>query len=447
MRNIAKSAYKKPREAYEFLPAALEVLETPPLPFGRFIALIISACFLLAVIWAYWGEIDVVAISEGKTIPSGNIKIIQPLETGVVRHIYVKDGDSVKQGDVLIDLDPTESVVDLNVLKIDLAHYRLDEAIGYSLLQDNPEQAFVPPEGANELDIDTAKTQITEEHHKHISALKTINLENQKLESNIRSAIVEQKKLEAKLPIIEERLEGQKSLFKQGITQKPALQNLQQEFIETKASLETALESKNQSRAAIQANNSRIAELNASYRSEANQKYIQAKKQIATITQNINKALQRLNYLELRAPVDGVVQQLSVHTIGAVVNSAAPLLVIVPENTPLEIEALIFNKDIGFVEPNQIVEIKFEAFPFTRYGTIPGKIISVSNDAIVQEKLGAVYKAKVSLDQQQILIDGKSVNLTPGMTASVEVKTGKRRIIEFFFSPLLRYKDEAIRER
>ena len=435
------------REAYEFLPAALEVLETPPVPFGRIIAITISAFFVLAVFWAWWGTIDVVAVSEGRTIPAGNVKIIQPLETGVVRAIHVQDGDPVKQGDLLLELDPTESAANLDALHIDLAQARMDEAIGLALLQSSPETAFTPPEGAGALSTETARQQIIEEHNRHMSSLQTIRLDNQRLAATIRASEIEQEKLEATLPLIEDRLQSQESLLEQGITQKPIVQALQQEVIEMRAALRTAIEAGHEARASTEANISRIAELTAGYRSAATQKRVQAQRQISLLEQSIRKEQQRLNYLELKAPVDGVVQQLSVHTIGAVVNTAEPLLVVVPENTPLEIESMILNKDIGFVESGQVVEIKFEAFPFTRYGTVMGKLVSVSNDAIIHEQLGPVYKAKVALDSQQITVDDKAINLSPGMTASIEVKTGTRRIIEFFLSPLLRYKDEAIRER
>ncbi len=435
------------REAYEFLPAALEVLETPPVPFGRIIAITISAFFVLAVFWAWWGTIDVVAVSEGRTIPAGNVKIIQPLETGVVRAIHVKDGDPVKQGDLLLELDPTESAANLDALHIDLAQARMDEAIGFALLQSSPETAFTPPEDAGALSTETARQLIIEEHNRHVSSLQTIRLDNQRLAATSRASEIEQEKLEATLPLIEDRLQSQESLLERGITQKPIVQALQQEVIEMKAALRTAIGAGHEARASIEANTSRIAELTAGYRSAATQKRVQAQRQISLLEQSIRKEQQRLNYLELKAPVDGVVQQLSVHTIGAVVNTAEPLLVIVPENTPLEIESMILNKDIGFVESGQVVEIKFEAFPFTRYGTVMGKLVSVSNDAIIHDQLGPVYKAKVTLDSQQITVDGKAINLSPGMTASIEVKTGTRRIIEFFLSPLLRYKDEAIRER
>ena len=185
----------------------------------------------------------------------------------------------------------------------------------------------------------------------------------------------------------------------------------------------------------------------ATFRAEANEQWRNALRQIAVLEQSLKKEQKRRQYRELRAPVTGTVNQLAIHTIGAVVNTADRLMVIVPEETPLEIESMILNKDIGFVEAEQEVEVKFEAFPFTRYGTLTGQLVSISNDAIIHEELGPVYQARVSLDSQQIIVDGKPVNLSPGMNATIEVKTGTRRIIEFFLSPLLRYRDEAIRER
>jgi len=165
------------------------------------------------------------------------------------------------------------------------------------------------------------------------------------------------------------------------------------------------------------------------------------------LEQSLRKEKSRLAYLELRAPVDGVVQQLAVHTIGAVVNTAQQLMVVVPANTRLEVEALILNKDIGFVKSGNEVAVKFEAFPFTRYGTVKGTLVALSYDANIHERLGPVYEAKVSLESQQIVVDGSPVNLSPGLNAQIEVKTGRRRIISFFISPLLRFRDEAIRER
>ncbi len=168
---------------------------------------------------------------------------------------------------------------------------------------------------------------------------------------------------------------------------------------------------------------------------------------MAAIEQEIIKATVRKNAQTLRSPVDGVVQQLAVHTLGGVVTPAQELMMIVPEEESLEVEAMLENKDIGFVEEGQTAEVKIDAFPFTKYGTIDGTLIDISNDAILDEVKGLMFKTQVSLQQSLMQIGKRQVQLTPGMSVTVEIKTGTRRVIEFFLSPLLRYKQESIRER
>ena len=155
----------------------------------------------------------------------------------------------------------------------------------------------------------------------------------------------------------------------------------------------------------------------------------------------------RQNLQGITAPVDGVIQQLAIHTIGGVVTPAQELMVIVPDQQQLEAEVFIENKDIGFVEENHEAEIKVDAFPFTKYGMIEGKITNISNDAVENENLGWVFMSRVAMFDDKIQVGEKLVNLTPGMSVTVEVKTGKRRLIEFFLSPLLRYRQESAKER
>lgn len=173
----------------------------------------------------------------------------------------------------------------------------------------------------------------------------------------------------------------------------------------------------------------------------------EAEQRVTDLTQELIKAESRGRFMTLTAPVDGVVQQLSVHTVGGVVTPAQPLLVIVPGDNPFEVEAFIQNKHIGFVNAGQEAEVKIETFPFTKYGTIPATIIQVSNDAIQDEKRGLIYAARVALSRATMAVEEKTVNLTSGMAVTVEIKTGKRRLIEYFLSPLLQYENESLRER
>lgn len=155
----------------------------------------------------------------------------------------------------------------------------------------------------------------------------------------------------------------------------------------------------------------------------------------------------RADQQHLTAPIGGVVQQLAVHTVGGVVTPAQQLMMIAPEEGSLEVEAILENKDIGFVNENQLAEIKIDAFPFTRYGTLEGRVVNLSRDAVQIDKVGLVYTARVFLDRASIRIENRAVRLSPGMTVSVEIKTGERRVIEYFLSPLIQAAQNSIRER
>ena len=165
------------------------------------------------------------------------------------------------------------------------------------------------------------------------------------------------------------------------------------------------------------------------------------------LEQELKKATQRSDLQDLIAPVDGVVARLAIHTVGGVVKPAEAVMTIVPMDEQLEVEAQVLNKDIGFVEVGQPAEVKLETFPFTRYGIIEGSVIDVSSDAVQDEKQGFIYPTRVALTRATMEVNGKTVNLAPGMTATVEIKTGTRRAIEFILAPLLRYGSESMRER
>lgn len=435
------------QDQFEFLPGALEVLESPPAPFGRMIAGTIAAFFVLGIIWAWWGLVDVVIIAQGQIVPTGQVKVVQPLETGVVKAIHVQEGQAVHAGELLIELDPTESTANIDTLNFDLQQAQLDAAAGAALLAQDPAKHLTAPQDIAAQLIDTTRTLLTDELNLHQATLAGIAAQIDNAKATIRVAAIEQWKLEQTLPLIKEQLADQESLLAAGIAQKPMVLSLRQQALEQQAALNNTIENRSRSKADIAALEARRIELVANFRFQAGQRRQEALRKMATIEQALKKEQQRQHYRQLTAPVAGHVHQLMVHTVGAVVNSAQQLLTIVPDHAPLQLETMILNKDIGFVSIGQEVAIKLEAFPFTRYGTLAGRMLSLSDDAIIDESLGPVYKARITLDQQAIVIDGQTIALSPGMSALAEVKTDQRRIIDFFISPVLRYRDEAFRER
>jgi len=199
--------------------------------------------------------------------------------------------------------------------------------------------------------------------------------------------------------------------------------------------------------AAIRGANDQLRVLDTDARQQTLDGLRQAREQIGQYAPELAKTEQRDKLMQLRAPVDGTVQQLAIHTVGGVVTPAQALMAVVPSEEMLEVEATVLNKDIGFVRPGQRATVKVESFPYTRYGYLEGEVQSVSHDAAQDERLGLIFPARVRLQNANLVIDGVKVQLTPGMNLSVEVKTGKRRVIDYLLSPLQTHAGEAMRER
>lgn len=445
--NERKKSRKKYKEE-EFLPAALEILERPPSPLGRAIQWTIIAFFTIAVLWAIFGRVDVVASAPGKVLPRERVKVVQAPDVGVVRAIYVADGERVEKGDALIDLDPTNAAAEQAQAREQLAIAEIDLARGEALL------AFINGAEAvfDDSDVDARiaarqraliRAQIAE------YAAQTETLAKQREERAADIAVVESQvaKLRETLPMVREQLTTREALLEEGFSARLVVLEVKERHVAMEKDYQIARDQFTKARAALEAVDRQVDQLREEFRKTVLAELAEAEARARIAREDLNKAELRRRQQSLKAPVDGVVQQLVVHTIGAVVKPADPLLVVVPGEGELIVEAMILNKDIGFVAPGDPVEVKLEAFPFTKYGVIDGVLEGVSGDAVQDENLGLVYQARVKLDRQTIMVNGREVSLSPGMAATAEIKTGTRRIIEYLLSPLLRYRDEALRER
>jgi hemolysin D len=463
-------AAPKPREREElaFLPAALEIVETPPSPIGRAIGATIIALFMLALIWATLGHVDIVATASGKIIPTGRSKVIQPFETGVVRSIRVVNGQTVNAGDTLIELDPTINEGEINHVRSDLQSAQLDIARLTAALtdSDDPLTAFRPPEGAERALVATQRSFLLAQLTEHKAKIAALDGQKAQKEAELATISASVNKLEAVIPTIEERVNIRKSLDQYGsrLQYYEVLQQLtesQQERLVQKSRLKEA-------QAAVAAIIETRSQTRAEYRRTLLGELAEAKRKAAGLGADLSKAEQRTKLQLLTAPVSGVVQQLAVNTVGGVVTPAQSLMVIVPSDSQLEIEAMVNNHDIGFVHAGDDVQIKVDTFDFTRYGLLHGKVLSISSDSIVRDSqnekssdkqagsLNATsepkgqeltYAARISVDRMRMQVEDKMVNLSPGMAVTAEIKTGSRRIIGYLLSPLVKYKQESLRER
>jgi hemolysin D len=453
-----------------FLPAALEIVETPPSPIGRAIGAAIIVLFAVAVVWAWWGTIDIVASAAGKILPGGRVKVIQPFETGVVRAIRVQDGQIVRAGDVLIELDPTANEAERDHLRSDLLAEQLNIARLRAALAggDDPTADFKPPAGADKDLVVTQRqlllNQVTEQRAK-IAALFRQQAQKEAEQATTAATI---HKLDTIIPVIQSRVDIRKTLVEKELGSKLSYFEVLQLLVEQQEEFRVQQSHLHETEAAIAAIRETRGQAAAEYRHTVSDELAKAEQKANGLAQDLIKAEQRTRLQVLSAPVDGVVQQLAVHTVGGVVTPAQPLLVVVPSDSRLEIEAMVSNRDIGFVHAGQDAEIKIDTFNFTRYGLLHGEVLSVSQDAVIRDRqpdrasdraLGTAnetsepkgqelnYSARISLDRIQMQIDDRMVNLSPGMAVTVEIKTGSRNILSYLLSPLRRYRQETLRER
>jgi hemolysin D len=479
--NLPKDDRAKPAEprwksndtARQFLPAALEILETPASPVGRAIGATVILFFALAVAWSVFGRVDIIATASGKIVPTGRTKVIQPLETGVVSAIHVQDGARVAAGDVLIELDRTVTQAERKHIAQDLVANQLDVA-RLAVLRDNFDTGtipgdFTPPAGASDADMARTRSAMRAQASEQLAKLASINRQIEQKHAEAQSITATIAKIDASLPLLEQGATIRRKAMEIQYGNQIAWLDAQTRLVDQQNERIVQQRKIVEIAAARQALEQQIEQTKSAYERQTLNDLADAEKKVAQLGQDLVKAERKTGEQVLRSPIDGTVQQLVLHTVGGVVTPAQQLMVIVPADSRLEVEAMISNRDIGFVSAGQVAEVKIDTFNFTRYGLLQGKVVSVSQDAIIREKPNAksgapksggalsdssepegqelLYSTRIALDETQMQIEDKLVNLAPGMAVTVEIKTGTRRLIEYLMSPLLRYRHESLRER
>jgi hemolysin D len=458
--------------ARQFLPAALEILETPASPVGRAIGATIILFFAIAIAWAVLGHVDIIATAPGKVVPTGRTKTIQPLETGIVSAIHVRDGDHVTAAQALVELDRTVTQAERRHIAQDLVASQLDvarlTALRDSFESDKAPRDLAAPPGAAASDIARTRASMTAQASEQLAKLASINQQIEQKNAEAQSVTANIAKIDATLPLVEEQASVRRKAMEIQYGNRIAWLDAQTKLVEQQQERNVQQRKTAEIAAARQALEQQLGQTRAAYEHQVLNDLSDAEKKAGEFSQDLIKAEQKMEEQVLRSPIEGTVQQLAVHTVGGVVTPAQQLMVIVPAESRLEVEAMISNRDIGFVSAGQNAEVKIDTFNFTRYGLLHGEVMSVSRDAIVRDKPnqkaggaktdGALsdssepdgqdlsYSTRVRLDETRMQIDGRMVDLAPGMAVTVEIKTGTRRIIEYLMSPLLRYRQESLRE-
>lgn len=434
----------KDKQETEFLASILEVTETPPSPVGRMVLWTIVLLIVVAGIWLFVGEVDEVAVARGKVIPVGNVKMVQSPNKGVIKELYVKEGDFVEQGQTLLLLDTTKTQADVDQLRKQVAYYDMTVKRLQAEMNDEP---FVPPvsEDLDKKDVESQqalyqsrRVKLAADQQKNAAAIA-------QEQAAIQSAMATQQKFVSMLAVAKEKEARLEDLYKTDAVSYFQLLEARQTRVEYQKSAEAVTEEIAKERAKLAEAMDNQATTDSAYRQETMTQLVEAKKQLNTHQEELTKATETNAQSIITAPVSGRINQLAVHTVGGVVSEAQSLMMVVPEDAVMEIEVYADNKDIGFIEVGQAAEVKVETFNFQKFGMVNAEVTEISPDAIDDAKdkdKDKKYRLYLSTEK-----DDSGITIQPGMNVTAEIKIKKKRIIDFFLDPFRQYQDEALRER
>lgn len=462
----------------EFLPAALEIFETPPSPIRVAGIWFICVLFATALAWAYFGWLEIYAVAQGRIQPSGRSKVLQPLEAGKVVAVAVENGSRVAAGDLLVELDPREAAADHKEQERDLESARAEvarrrAAISAARASASETPAVAYPEGTGEEVRSRENSVLTSDFSLLLAScanLRAQRVERVAARDRLQASVASREKL---LALYKERAAMLETLNQTKTASRAQLIEMLQQY-ETQATVQVGEKGQlGEVEASLTTLDRKLDETVSQFIADQMQKLEEAERRADHFKGELVKAAAKHERTRLTAPISGTVQQLAVTTVGQVVAPGQALLTIVPSDSPIEIEAMIQNQDIGFVEPGQPAVVKIESFPFTRYGTINGAVLKVSRDAVdereamtlsdpkstVKPQAGTtttaelpagqnlVFPATISLSKWFINVDGKEIPLSPGMAVTVEIRTGQRRALDYILSPLREVTSSAGHER
>ena len=432
----------------EFLPAILEVTETPPSPTGRLVMWSILTLLVVGILWSVLGHINEVAVAPGKVIPTGQVKTIQVKNKSIVKEIHVKEGQHVEKGDTLVVMDPTSTDADYDSLNKRAAYYVLDIQRLEAELNGT---SFSPKSDPNlELKDITAEQSLYQsrvsQHRAEMEA--AANAVNQK-QAALNAERVNLNKYDEMLEIAREKERRLIELTKENAISEFQLFEQTSQRINYEKTAAAQLDLINRAEAELSEAQAKLSNLDAAYKKDVMASLVESRKQYYALTEESKKADENQRLFTVVAPCSGTVYNLAVHTEGGVVTDAQPLMVIVPDGVELEFEVWAENKDIGFIKEGQEAEVKVATFNFQKFGMLTAYVDEISADSNSDKsdpEKNKRFRLLLKLDENT-LKENPDIHINPGMEVTAEIKIKEKRIIEFFLDPFRRYTHESLRER
>ena len=429
-------AEQRSRQEAEFLPAALAVQETPVHPAPRIAAILLMALIVLAVGASILMKTEVIVSAQGQLISSGRTKTIQSLESAVVQRILVSEGVRVREGDVVAELFVPGVGTDSARLRAEFTEAEEEYRRGQRLLN-------LIESGQTRLEGTDLLEGRLREYRDKVARLEA-EIERRQIEINtVRESV---KKTEGLIPNLRQKVNDYQSLEQKGYVARHAVLDQLQALEEAESERRILQSRVREAQGHLQESQRALSVLSSEVRRSTLEQMRDANVKRQVAQQEMRKFSSRDALMQIRAPIDGFVQQVRVHTVGGVIGATQPLMDIVPIDDPLEVEVMVENKDVGRLRPGMAAQVKVDTFPYTRFGVLPASISLISADAIQDEKKGPVYKARIKLSQTEMVLGSDVYKLTAGMATTVEIKIGYRRVIHYFLDPFIRNVGESIRE-
>ncbi len=443
-------------EALDFAPGLLSIQESPPARLPRTVLYVVSTLFVILLLWAIFGKLDIIASAEGRLVPQTYVKIVQPADAGIVQEILVQEGQAVRAGQVLIRMDTQIAKADEQTIATELTLRSLQlRRIDAELAGQPLKRTVTDPDDL----FRSVEAQYRDRRQSYQDALGQAQDALRKTQRDYDSGKEVLAKLREVTPILKAQSDSFSDMGKEGYVAQVTVRDKQREYLEKARDLRAQEETVASLAAAMAQAGKQLSQITSKYRSELQNERVETEGNYRKLQQEQLKQEHKSGLLELKASQAGIIKDLATHTIGTVVSPGTVVLSLVPENEPLVVEVMVKNDDVGFVYPQQQVKVKLAAYPFQKYGMLDGEVIHVGPDASegaspsskdpAKEKVPAqlTYKALIALKTQVLEAQGQTFKLVPGMQAVAEINQGQRTVMEYLLSPIQKTLYDSGRER
>lgn len=423
------------------------MLDGNPIPSWRAVAWPAMIMMAATLVWANFARLDEVAVANGEVVPMGKVKVIQHLEGGIVKEIFVREGDTVKEGDPLLLLDLATSGTNREELKVRLDGLQLVRA-RLEAEAEGKQLRFPADISARRPGLVSAQRQAFDARRRELDSTLTV------LRSQVQQKTLEAKELDSKrkatnrnLELARERLKMSTSLLGSGLTAKMEHLKLEAEVESLEGESQTLATSVPRARAAVEEITQRLKEGDLKFRREAQEELAKTDQEIARVIELLNQATDQGLRAEIKSPNDGIVKNMKVNTIGGVVKPGEPILEIVPTGDNLVVESKLNPTDRGYVERGQSALIRVSTYDYARYGGLEGRVVLVAPDSTTDEKGNVFFRVVVQPEKTYFGRRAGELPITPGMQATIDIHTGTKSVVQYLVAPVLKLRHEAFRER